>query len=123
MEADHIGHPDQKDSDVQADPQNERNTAEQARPADPFGQAVSMCERPLGAIRIRAVVRRARALPGADAAAEQRRPGKLSGGVMGGGAGVNRLSGSVLKQVETGLSRLSGGVKRKAAGRCVGILS
>ena len=71
MEADHIGHPDQKDSDVQADPQNERNTAEQARPADPFGQAVSMCERPLGAIRIRAVVRRARALPGADAAAEQ----------------------------------------------------
>ena len=28
---------------VQADPQNERNTAEEARPAVPDGQVVSLC--------------------------------------------------------------------------------
>ena len=35
---------------------------------------------------------------------------------MGGGAGVNRLSGSVLKQVETGLSRLSWRRQEKSCG-------
>ena len=52
MEADDVGHPDHERADVQVDPQNERNTAEEARPAVPVGQVGSMCGCPLG-IRIR----------------------------------------------------------------------
>ena len=102
MVAGDVVHPD-KEVDVQAGPQNDR---EEARPAVPDGQEV---------------VRRAKALLGGDAAAAgQYTPGKLSRGVMGEGAGVNKLSGGVLQHVETGLC---GGVKSKAVGLCVGILS
>ena len=124
MVAGDVVHPDQEVVAVQVDPQNERNTAEEARPAVPGGHVVSLCGVLAGEPSACGRWSGARgALLGADAAAGQYKPWKLSGGVMGEDAGVNRLSGSVLKQVETGLCRLSGGAKSKAVGLCVGIMS
>ena len=105
MVAGDVVHPDNEVVDVQADPQNERNTVELARPAVPDGQVVSLCGCPLGSHP-----------PWGDGPAREG-ASRLEAS-RGEGAGVNRLSGNALKQVETGLCRLSGGVKSNAVGLC-----
>ena len=94
-----VVHPDQEVVDVQAGPQNERNTAGEAphhsrwTSGDPVGW---------GDIRMRSVVRRARAhqLRRRDSAGlRQCTAGKLSGSVLGEGAGVHKLIRSVVNEI------------------------